>query len=276
MSSIWRGSVFMLSRLFRILFAIIGLILVLEGIWAFRIGLQISEVYPFQKQYRFLACVSSFKRPIFVSGQVLRLMNQTYPVDVSLSVKGVPKSFVETALMQEWEPFIQKGKLSVRVDENRDQYSNFLDTVRNVDLNKYDYFCKIDDDDWYGPDYFKHVNEWLNKDSDIDISSSTHALIVREGDKSVNISSNYTDLSGPSMCFSRKVIQAFLDIEKEPDLIKKYLPNITLQSFRWNREDNLYHKLARVIGKSQERLTPRTDLVFGWQYPSVMRGNYIK
>ncbi len=265
-----------MSRLLRTFLFFLGIVLIIEGVWSFRIGLRIAEILPFQERYRILACVSSFKRPIFVSGQILRLMNQTYPVDVSLSVKGVPAGFVKRALMQEWKPFVQKGKLSDRIDANRDQYSNFLDTVRDIDLNKYDYFCKIDDDDWYGPDYFKHVNEWLNKESDIDISSSRHTLIVKEGDKSGDVLNNYTDLSGPSMCFSRKVVQTFLDIEKNPGLIKKFLPDISLQSFRWKREDNLFHKIARVIGKAQERMPPRTDLVFGWQYPSVMRGNYIK
>lgn len=265
-----------MSRLLRTFLFFLGIVLVIEGVWSFRIGLRIAEVYPFQKHYRILACVSSFKRPIFVSGQVLRLMHQSYPVDVSLSVKGVPEDFVRTALMQEWVPFVQEGRLVVRVDENRDQYSNFLDTVRNIDLTKYDYFCKVDDDDWYGPDYFKHVNEWLNKSDGVVVSSSRQALIVREGDKSVIISNNNTDLSGPSMCFSRKLIQTFLDIEKDPVLIKEFLPELSLNSFRWKREDNLFHKLGRAIGDAQERVTPRTDLVFGWQYPSVMRGNYIK
>ena len=130
----------MFYRLSKIILSIIGIALICEGIWAFYIGLRIAEVVPFRKHYRILACVSSFKRPIFVSGQVLRLMNQSYPVDVSLSVKGVPENFVKTTLMQEWKPFMQDGRLFVRNDKNRDQYSNFLDTVRNVDLNQYDYF----------------------------------------------------------------------------------------------------------------------------------------
>ncbi len=264
------------DRLFRILVSILGIVLVVEGLWSCHIGLRIADVLPLQTHYRILACVSSFKRPIFISGQVFRLMHQTYPVDVSLSVKGVPDHFVKTALMQEWKPFIREGRLSVRIDENRDQFSNFLDTVRHVDLNQYDYFCKVDDDDWYGPNYFKHVNDWLNKEPGIAISSTTHTLVIKEGDKFVQVDRNRSNLSGPSMCFSRSVIQTFLDIEKDPTLIQQFLPGIALNSYRGKREDNLFHKLGRAIGPAQERATPQTDLVYGWQYPSVIRGNYLK
>ena len=231
-----------------------------------------SEHYLFPRKYKILACISSFKRPIFASGQVLRLMHQTYPVDISLSIKGVPKSFVQDVLKAEWQPYIDSGRLTLRIDANRDQFSNFLDTVRDVDLSRYDYFCKIDDDDWYGPDYFKHVNEWLNKEKNIALSATTRSMTIRNNTHEVAVSFNKSNLIGPTMCFSRKVIQAALEIEKNPKVSMKYLPQNPIQHYRQIREDNYLHRLAEVIGKTQMRNTPFSDISYGQQYPSVIRG----
>lgn len=255
---------------------IFGILIIVQIALSVMLYLSISDTLPRpQRRYRILACISSFKRPVFVSGQVLRMMNQSYPVDVSLSIKGVPEFFVKTALKSEWRPFIDSGRLKLRIDPNRDQLSNFLDTVRGIDLSKYDFFCKIDDDDWYGPDYFKHVNEWLNKTSNIGISLSTRAYVIRDGKKEVRVFKNNSLLSGPSMCFSRKTIEAALEIEKNPAAQKKYLPRVSVEHFKQRREDNYMNQLGKSIGKEQRRITPFTDLSFGQQYPSVMRGNYL-
>ncbi len=220
-----------------------------------------------EKEYRFLVCVSSFKRPIFLSGQIFRFMNQTYPYfDMSVSVKGVPPQIVLNTFMKEWIPFIQQGKLKIRFDENRDQFNNFLDTVRDVDLSKYDYFCKVDDDDWYAPEYLEKVNLALNQEDDIKISHSKKALILTENDATTVFSKNNVLLSGPTMCFSRDVIEDLLFLEKNPKEIDKrgYRP------YLYRREDNLFHQIARKKGKQQYR-QDEFQVIYGWQYHSVMR-----
>ena len=223
-------------------------------------------------QYRFLACMSSFNRPVFVSGQVLRLLRQSYPVDISVSVKGVPEEFVRAALMKEWEPEIQSGRLRIRIDENRDQYSNLLDTVRNVDLEQYDYFCKIDDDDWYGPDYFAHINEWLNyAEQPPTISYTMDNMVIRPGDKGVSVTQNVDELYGPSMCFSRDLIKLALELENDPQRADEIVPDIPLSIYRHSNEDTFLERLAGTVGTRQERHPSVWDLAFGWQYKSVMR-----
>lgn len=223
------------------------------------------------KKYRILACISSFNRPIFVSGQVLRLLKQSYPVDISVSVKGVPEDFFEKTLYQEWKPAIKTGRVKVRLDKNRDQYANLLDTVRNIDLNQYDYFCKIDDDDWYGPNYFEHINDALNKTPGITLSYTKNNWIIDPGDAGVSVSLNNTSLFGPSMCFSRDLIMLALELEKDPEKLKDYLPNVNLAHYKYNREDNFLHQLSIALGKISDRNTPADDLAFGWQYKSITR-----
>jgi len=226
-----------------------------------------------QKQYRILACISSYNRPMFASAQVLRLLRQSYPVDISISIKGVPQEFVREALLKEWKNEVASGRVRVRVDENRDQYANLLDTVRDIDLDQYDYFCKIDDDDWYGPDYFKHVNEWLNKEDGIAISHTTKNMIVSPGKDGVDVWKNNTPFSGPSMCFSRQMILKALELENNPEEGDTLVPDSKLSQRRYRTEDHFLHRLGRVLGKEQVRDTPVWDLIFGWQYRSIMRPN---
>ena len=223
------------------------------------------------KNYRILACISSYNRPIFVSGQVLRLLKQSYPVDISVSIKGIPQNFVDNALEKEWSKGLQSGRIIMRVNPNRDQYSNFLDTVRDVDIEKWDYFCKVDDDDWYGPDYFKNVNEWLNKEDDIVMSYTLNNMIIRQEDDTVTVTDSNYDWFGPSMCYSRKLIKKALWLEKHPYIAESYVKNYPLSRHRQRQEDNFMHKLALRVGKVRERKTSKWDLSWGWQYPSVTR-----
>ncbi len=226
-----------------------------------------------QKKYRILACMSSYNRPMFASAQVLRLLKQSYPVDISVSIKGVPKNFVDEALLKEWAPEIAKGRVRVRVDENRDQYGNLLDTVRDIDLEQYDFFCKIDDDDWYGPDYFKNLNEWLNREKDIIMTHTRNNMIVMPGENGVSVMKNTSNLSGPSMCFSRYMIKIALELETNLEKARQLVPEADLGMYKYKHEDNFLHRLATALGKVQRRDTPLWDLVFGWQYKSVIRPN---
>ena len=75
---------------------------------------------------RILVMISSYKRPLLLSGQIIRFANQTYQnFDISVSIKGAPEDYVKRTFMKEWEPLIKKHKLSVRFDENKNQLSNF-------------------------------------------------------------------------------------------------------------------------------------------------------
>ncbi len=231
-----------------------------------------------KKEHRFLLCLSSFKRPIFASGQVFRLMNQTYQnFDISLSMKGVDKHWSDITFEKEWTQLKKDKRLFVRYDPNRGQLHNFLDTVRDFNLDKYDYFCKIDDDDWYAPTYLETVNSELNANPDITISHSINTYILTEDIKSTHFEKNNNILSGPTMCFSRETIRLFLAIEKNPSLLKYYLPNSTGSAQFTVHEDAMMHHVAQNIGRNQYRKATEAQVIYGWQYRSVMRNNnYVK
>ena len=233
--------------------------------------------HPPQKNYRFLLMCSSFKRPIFLSGQIFRLMNQTYQnFDISVSVKGVdPVKSAET-FEKEWRPLIEKKRLFLRYDLNRAQLSNLLDTVRNVHLNNYDYFCKIDDDDWYAPEYLESVNKNLNAaKKKVHITSGGLIYKLWEDIDTTHIDKNNVDMFGPTICMSRKLLKILLKIEKNPLLYKKYLPDEPM-GLEWWREDRLITHLGAKMG-ALRRHTDEPLVIYGQQYRSVTRNdNYVQ
>lgn len=217
--------------------------------------------------------ISSYKRPLLLSGQIVRFANQKYlNYDISVSIKGAPEFWVRQTFMQEWKDILKSGKLRVRFDDNKDQLANLLDTVRDVNLDDYDYFCKVDDDDWYAPTYLEDVNKWLNKEDDISISLTTQTTLLKNGHPIVLMHHNNTDLSGSTMCLSRTLIEAVLKLEKNPSALEPTYTKEQMLTLKTDREDCLFHELGNILGKVQTRQTSPYDIIFGQQYPSVMRG----
>ena len=231
-----------------------------------------------QKNYRYLLMVSSFKRPIFLSGQIYRLLNQTYQnFDISVSIKGSSNDYgFASTFSREFDGLKDTGKVFIRFDNNGKQLSNLLDTIRYLDIKNYDYFCKIDDDDWYAPDYLESVNRNLNripKNKQTLSSTSYHeGLILTEDVSSTHLNKNNTNLSGPTLCFSRSIIEAALRVEKNPNLIKKYLPKGHEGMFT-QREDAFLDHMSRENGTHIERESLYPSVIYGWQYRSVIRNN---
>lgn len=224
------------------------------------------------KNYRILVGISSYKRPLLLSGQIIRFGNQTYKnYDISVSVKGAPKEWVERMFMQEWKPLMKQGRLFVRFDKNKDQLANLLDTVRDIDLSKYDYFCKVDDDDWYTPDYLESVNHWLNEEDNIAFSASLKVVTLDDGKKSVVMGPYRGGLYGPTMCFSREVMEMVLKLEKNPTILEPYISAELVSIYKHTQEDALLDRIAHHLGKAQMRDYGPPKIVYGRQYPSVTR-----
>ena len=226
--------------------------------------------------YKILVMMSSYKRPLLLSGQIIRFTKQTYKnFDVSVSIKGVSEEYMRKTFIQEWSELINQNRLFIRFDKNRDQLSNLLDTVRDIDINKYDYFCKMDDDDWYSPIYLEEVNDWLHKEEDIDVSYTPDTTVLRNGVDSAVMKLNSDLLFGPTLCFSRKVIDLVLRAEKDVSVLEDIFPKEKVEELRHRREDTLLHEIAIRIGKEQYRKTSPYNVIYGQQYPSVIRGGYL-
>lgn len=234
------------------------------------------------KEYKILLCLSSFKRPIFLSGQIERLLNQTYKNhDISVSIKGSPNDTAfRNTFLREFENFEKTGRVRIRFDKNRGQYSNLLDTMRDIDLDKYDIYCKIDDDDWYSSDYVSEINKAFNQlpEDELEYSSSSYSdgFILTENIDQTFLNRNRTELTGPTLCFSREIIKIAFEIEKDPSLINKYIPEENVGAFH-QREDRFLDHMARKNGSHISRSSPYPTVIYGWQYRSVIRNkDYVR
>ncbi|MBO7244928.1 MAG: hypothetical protein J6V53_06605 [Alphaproteobacteria bacterium] len=120
----------------------------------------------------------------------------------------------------------------------------------------------------------KDVNRNLNhlsKKEQIYSSRSYHiGLILTEDISTTHLNKNNTDLTSPTLCFSKELIKLSLQIEQNPSLIKEYIPTENKSSFIVN-EDRLLNKLARTLGHHIERESFYPSIIYGWQYRSVMR-----
>lgn len=197
---------------------------------------------PVAKKNHFLVVISSYKRPIYLTGLIHRLKNQSYPseyFDISISLKGVNPHVKKSILDEDLKDFNEK-KLFINLDENKNQFSNLLNTFRNIDLSNYDYICKIDDD-WYHNNYLTNLNEILsNLDSPQFITSGILSSLYKNANE-VYLRTYYTTRTGPSICFSSNFATRLLALEKmSNDAIKEKL----LKSANLNSDiKNLYEDL---------------------------------
>lgn len=99
-------------------------------------------------------------------GRVPDLLRQVYAMayeqeyqntTICLSIKGLTEYTIKKALSPHLSPLIKSGKVKMRIDGNTNQTWNLLDTIRDEDLDNYDIFLKIDDDDFYHPKYTRWV-----------------------------------------------------------------------------------------------------------------------
>lgn len=107
---------------------------------------------------RLALLLSSYARVIDLLRQVFSMVYaQTYKeTHLFISVKGVAESVVKETVLPQIEHLIDRGKVSLRVDGNTNQVWNLLDTVRGEELEGYDLLLKIDDDDYYHPEYLAY------------------------------------------------------------------------------------------------------------------------
>lgn len=235
----------------------------------------LSEYQPASfKKNKILIFMPSFKRPMFLSGQILRMMNQSYQnFDFAVSVKGVNKQIIQEVFMPEWDLFIQKKHLFVRIDPNKNQFSNVLDPLRDIDLNQYDYFCRIDDDDWYSPHYLEDVNDHLNTYPNIVYSDTRTYYIVSDKIHSVNFEYSTRWWEGPTQCMSQEVMKKAFELEKmsESEREKQYLFLKNFGYYISEHEDLIFLSIGLQNGFIQKRSYSTPLTVYGNQYPSVTR-----
>ena len=204
-------------------------------------------------------CISSYKRVEHLERQLFAMLHQDYPhKHIFASVKGVSEYFFKKIILPQFQKFIDDGLLTLRHFPNKNQLSNFVDTVRDLDISEYDLFFKIDDDDYYAPTYVSDCcafhqplpRTWSSYlvDSDLNLNDIYgYPRIVRHP---------YNGIFGFTMVFSKKVMDFIVECDRNPLVMHPI-------SARWDKgeghhfygfnEDHFYHNIMKEFGEQNRR-----------------------
>lgn len=199
-------------------------------------------------------CLASYGRPHELMRQVYAMMDQSYKdLHVFAAVKGYTEAFFKEVIVPPLQHFVDEGRLTLRLFPNSNQLTNFVDTVRDINIDDYELFLKIDDDDWYHREYVKTVVELLDEQP-IGISSGMagdNPFLQRIGDTYAVGKFRYAQLSGCSLCLSQQCMRRIILVEGDRDLlekdIKRWKGNNASLDIGW-MEDRYFTYLANANG----------------------------
>lgn len=179
--------------------------------------------------------LTSYKRPGELIKQLYTFKNQTYkgPYVVSVAVKEVDERFITYLINQHFKDDVLDGKFIISCYENKNQYLNLLDCVKQLPLKyaDYDLFCKVDDDDYYDNTYLERVNQFHNATAADNsfFSSGRDNIIMDKGVESpISLLSEDVILCGSSLVFDNYVLDKIryyvMNKDKHIEYIKDNLP----------------------------------------------------
>ena len=122
-----------------------------------------------QQVTRVLAFTASAHRPLYLRHCILQMQSQTYPCTHSVFLnaseyQGPDDSTNYCLLMTDIA--IAKGfNLHIAYGKQGHQHFNHVTAIEQVDINAYDLFLKIDDDDIYRSQYIEHVVQSFEQDN---------------------------------------------------------------------------------------------------------------
>ncbi len=229
------------------------------------------------KPHKFLLLLSSYKRPVFLMNQVQQLFAQSHGdyFDVSISLKGVNESIINQIILPNIQEFIDKKRLIFNTHVNKHQFTNLLNTYRDIDISKYDYLCKIDDDDFYHKDYLKITSQILNMLNNPEFIVSNNLFLLFEKKNVAQLKENkYARNLGSTICFNPNFAKLLLDVEKMDDAqITPLVPpvNDLKQPYFQNFEDHLINALAHNRGEKAIYFTFDPLFIYNRRNPSITR-----
>ncbi len=227
------------------------------------------------------ACLSSYKRTTDLQRQIWCMMDQSYPhLHVFVAVKGMTESAFRRLIEPQFAHFVSEGRLTMRLFPNGNQLTNFVDTVRGLDLAGYDLFAKIDDDDFYDRDYFRIANDFhrfLPDDYGSFYRGRGPYLGKRGG---VDFASDGWFVNfGSTLIFGRTVMQKLIEYEQEPERFRELGPRAAHGLFGYH-EDALMHLLMARHGCANrspyvQNRRPGWHVAIQRGNASVMRGGLV-
>lgn len=212
-----------------------------------------KKLWSYRKR-RFALCMASYKRPLDIIRQIQSMMEQTYDKDMFhlfVAVKGIPIALYSNYIIPFIKKYIDEGRLTIRVASNTNQLSNFIDCTRALDVDDYEYFVKIDDDDLYNPEYLDKVNTFLAtlpEGFSALYEGNTHCLIDRGG--YILPGKKLAVCFGASMVMHKDVYNLIRRSETDPEFVRRIMKEGSGRDIKdiSYSEDHLYKYLMRKCG----------------------------
>lgn len=175
-----------------------------------------------------LAFTCSRHRPLMLRHCIMQLQHQTYPADHVVYVNSSENSYPdETTLQYDLLLDDLRGASTARIKiaygPSMSSHKNYLAALRLAEVDDYDLFLKIDDDDIYLRDYVKGVvRDFCARRWDYSGSVSTgllnghrwkpKAMLTDLGLEQADRDMGIPGVMPPSAAFSRRAVQALLEI----------------------------------------------------------------
>lgn len=176
---------------------------------------------------RVLAFTCSRHRPLMLRHCIMQMRRQTYPVDHAIYVNSdVPDEAESTSV--DYDRLIRdagddgSGRLRVGYGPSHSMHRNHVEALQLADLDAYDLFLKVDDDDIYFRSYAEgvvkdfaaarwdfsgtHSQGWINGRRWID------TILVDLGQSQTDRDLGVLQIMPPTTAFSRRAIDLVLSI----------------------------------------------------------------
>lgn len=212
--------------------------------------------------------ISSYKRLNDLTRQIFSFRQQTCKdLHLFVAVKGISEYAFEREFKPLFHSLLEEDFLTLRHYPNKNQLSNLLDTIRGENIDDYDLFLKVDDDDSYELHYVEDIVRFHQQ------RPPTHSSRYQPGSLGkITVLQSYCpvrqqghDWSGNSMALRKHVIEILFQIEADPtlDTLSRFMENPA------NRLNFGFHtnELIESILKEKKELDERFDYIFKQKRP---------
>lgn len=234
-----------------------------------------------KKERKIAVCLPAYKRFSDLQRQIYCMMSQSYAnMHLFVAIKGMTEYVFHKILLKQFANFIKEGRLTLRLFPNKNQLSNIIDATRGLDVSEYDLFAKIDDDDFYSPDYIRTINDFHNTipSGYSSFFEDTH-WVRYENEGFTCLGQAYYSAFGANLVLSRKAMEVVIECDSHPDNIAELVPEAGHNGYGFT-EDNLIRMIMQQTGcKNRAEFIHEKAIEYHMIYErgntSVMRGGII-
>ena len=216
----------------------------------------VERLWP-RRRVKVLAFTCSARRPLMLRHCILQIRQQTYPTDHVIYVNVPEGSDAEMALV-DYSALLDdvsrgsRTRIRIAHGQSGTLHKNFVSALRLIDVEEYDIFLKVDDDDIYMRNYTKEiVDDFQIRKWDYSGTSSWGILNGFRWNRDMPLSDlglaeedlalGVPKVMPPSVAFSRKAINSVLTLSDEDGF----------EDIRWRR--HLASAPAMVLATRRDR-----------------------